>query len=90
MNQRIFIPWGSKGSAEALRRAALPAPAPEAPEDALPPGIEPLQLWPLDGEAPAGAMPIMVDNMLTRWLRPHQRAGCAATMLGVIVRLRRR
>ena len=78
MNQRIFIPGGSKGSAEALRRAALPAPAPEAPEDALPPGIEPLQLWPLDGEAPAGAKLIMVDNMLTRWLRPHQRQGCVA------------
>jgi DNA repair and recombination RAD54-like protein len=75
---KIFIPWGSKGSADALRRAALPTLAPEPPEDALPPGILPLQLWPSDGEVlPPNGKPIVVDNMLTKWLRPHQREGCA-------------
>ena len=39
----------------------------------LPPGIEPLALWaPSPGQE---GTPILVDNMLTRWLRPHQREG---------------
>jgi hypothetical protein len=74
------VPWGKAGSTDALRRAMLPVPPPEAPDDALPPGIEPLQLWPLDDSQP-NAKPIMVDNMLTKWLRPHQRDGYAPRLL---------
>ncbi len=39
----------------------------------LPPGVEPLVLW----EPPEGSAeePILVDTMLTRWLRAHQREG---------------
>ncbi len=41
-------------------------------QEELPPGIEPLVLWePPDGEGD----PVVVDNMLVRWLRPHQREG---------------
>jgi DNA repair and recombination RAD54-like protein len=67
-----FVPWGQKGT------ALLPVSAPKAAptEYDLPPGVEPLQLWPLDPEPlPEGGTPIVVDSMLTRWLRPHQRAG---------------
>lgn len=39
----------------------------------LPPGIEPLVLWePPPGEAGEA---VVVDDMLTQWLRPHQREG---------------
>lgn len=42
---------------------------------ALPEGIEPLILWqPGPGEE---GPPVVVDPMLTRWLRPHQREGVA-------------
>ncbi len=39
----------------------------------LPPGVEPLVLW----EPPEASAeePILVDTMLTRWLRAHQREG---------------
>lgn len=39
----------------------------------LPPGVEPLVLW----EPPEGSSeePVIVDTMLTRWLRKHQREG---------------
>lgn len=42
-------------------------------DEVLPPGVEPLVLW----EPPEGSSgkPILVDNMLTKWLRPHQREG---------------
>ncbi len=74
--QRAFVPWGSKGGAFQLPK--LPPPPQDTSEEALPPGIEPLQLWPLEDSAdvPANAKPIMVDNMLAKWLRPHQREGC--------------
>ena len=39
----------------------------------LPPGIEPLVLWePAEGTTEE---PVIVDVMLARWLRPHQREG---------------
>ena len=41
------------------------------PQEALPEGIEPLTLW----QSPDGADEICVDNMLVKWLRPHQREG---------------
>jgi DNA repair and recombination protein RAD54 and RAD54-like protein len=46
----------------------------------LPPGVEPLVLWEAPPEEAPGAggsdrAPVVVDSMLTRWLRPHQREG---------------
>lgn len=42
-------------------------------EEPLPDGLEPLTLWePSEG---CGGRPVTVDNMLVRWLRPHQREG---------------
>lgn len=39
----------------------------------LPPGVEPLMLWePAEGST---EQPVVVDTMLARWLRPHQREG---------------
>lgn len=39
----------------------------------LPPDVEPLVLWAPGDDAEPDAKPIMVDNMLLAWLRPHQR-----------------
>lgn len=76
--QRAFVPWGSKGGAIKLPLAPPPSTS-AACDEALPAGVEPLQLWPLDGDAlPEGAKPVMVDNMLCKWLRTHQREGCVA------------
>ena len=47
----------------------------QAAPEPLPEGIEPLVLWaPPPGVA---GEPIVVDPMLTRFLRPHQREGVA-------------
>jgi DNA repair and recombination RAD54-like protein len=66
-------------AADALQQELLAAAAAAAAEDAaLPPGIEPLVLWdPVEAglAADAGEHAVTVDNMLTRWLRPHQREG---------------
>jgi DNA repair and recombination RAD54-like protein len=72
-------------AAAALQQELLAAAAAAAAEDAaLPPGIEPLVLWDpaeagLAADAAAAAAveehAVVVDNMLTRWLRPHQREG---------------
>ena len=76
--QRAFVPWGSKGVQIKLPTAP-PASSAGASDEALPTGVEPLQLWPLEGDAlPEGAQPILVDNMLVKWLRPHQREGCVS------------
>lgn len=84
-SRRVFVPWGSKASDVAR---ALPKPTQcAATEEAivLPEGIEDLVLWEPDREGDgaetsataggASAKPIVVDRMLTRWLRPHQREG---------------
>lgn len=72
----FFVPWGKSAPdmPKALARPMLP-PA-ELGDDELPPGIEPLVLWepPGDNSDPK-LKPVMVDNMLTKWLRPHQREG---------------
>ena len=70
--QRAFVPWGSKG---VLPPLPPPVQRVEAAQDALPEGCEPLQLWPTAEGVGEGAAPILVDNMLCRWLRPHQREG---------------
>jgi hypothetical protein len=42
-------------------------------DDSLPEGVEQLVLWqPPEG---VGGQPVVVDNLLTRFLRPHQREG---------------
>ncbi len=47
----------------------------QVPDEALPEGVEPLVLWtPPPGEEGG---PVLVDNMLVKWLRPHQREGVA-------------
>lgn len=43
-------------------------------QEDLPPGIEPLVLWEPAADQP-GDTPVVVDNMLTKFLRPHQREG---------------
>jgi DNA repair and recombination RAD54-like protein len=62
-----------------LLEAAAAAAAKQAAEDAvLPPRIEPLVLWdPVEAgfAVDAGESAVEVDNMLTKWLRPHQREG---------------
>ncbi|GLC33814.1 DNA-dependent ATPase protein rad54 [Pleodorina starrii] len=57
-------------------------PPPPAPEPALPEGIEPLVLWQLAavqpgavGAADGEPSEVVVDPMLVRFLRPHQREG---------------
>jgi DNA repair and recombination RAD54-like protein len=87
--RKAFVPWGG-GAFVPLKLkvpprellglpqdaaglgAASPAPAAE-PAVVLPPGVEPLVLW----EPPAGeqGQPVRVDDMLTQFLRPHQREG---------------
>ena len=83
-SRRVFVPWGSKPSAAAPPKpsAGLAAGASEE-QFTLPEGIEDLTLWSSDGNdgrlggssASVSAKPIVVDRMLTRWLRPHQREG---------------
>lgn len=75
--QRRFVPWGdSKAFTPPILAGLLPPvqPATQAPvEEPLPEGIEPLVLW----EPPAGSSggQVVVDSMLVRFLRPHQREG---------------
>ncbi|KAL4440282.1 hypothetical protein ABPG75_003283 [Micractinium tetrahymenae] len=87
--RKAFVPWGGgkfvplklkAPPRDLLPEAELPAGAPAAPAAApaapavvLPPGVEPLVLW----ELPAGVegQPVRVDDMLTQFLRPHQREG---------------
>jgi DNA repair and recombination RAD54-like protein len=77
--RKQFVPWGASGKPFQAPVKFIPqssddpaAEAAAAPVE-LPPGIEPLVLW----EPPPGTEgnPVRVDNMLTRFLRPHQREG---------------
>lgn len=76
--RRQFVPWGAAGKFQAPKvflpqREDSAAAAAAAEAIVLPPGVEPLVLWaPAPGEA---GKPVVVDPMLTRWLRPHQREG---------------
>ena len=87
-SRRVFVPWGAKASDVA---AAMPKPkaltSTESEHIELPEGVEDLVLWTpgeraaegeagTSGEEPhPNAKPVVVDRMLTRWLRPHQREG---------------
>ena len=82
-NRRKFVPWGSSVNIATAGRASFVAPLlasahTNEAEEALPPGIEPLVLWEdnpknVEGTDTKLLPPITVDNMLCKWLRPHQR-----------------
>jgi DNA repair and recombination RAD54-like protein len=76
--RKQFVPWGASGKPFQAPVKFIPQSSDDPAADSaapieLPPGIEPLVLW----EPPPGAdgNPVRVDNMLTRFLRPHQREG---------------
>lgn len=74
--RNFFVPWG-KSVPDMPKTAFKPAaPAADVGEDELPPGIEPLVLWEPPDDSDPKIKPVIVDNMLTKWLRPHQREGC--------------
>ncbi len=74
--RKQFVPFGGKGGTtfkmpevrvcEALMKQTAPYVEPE-----LPPGVEELVLWKSADESSQ----VRVDNMLTKFLRPHQREG---------------
>ncbi|EFN53964.1 hypothetical protein CHLNCDRAFT_136249 [Chlorella variabilis] len=86
--RNTFVPWGG-GKFVPLKLSMPPREPEPLPEGAsaaaaaagaaqpaavvLPPGVDPLVLW----APPAGAEgePVRVDDMLTQFLRPHQREG---------------
>ena len=75
--RKVFVPWGSNAPLKPLMPSLPFLDAPQAPPAqaiVLPEGIEPLVVW--EGAAPqGGSTSVVVDPMLTRWLRPHQREG---------------
>lgn len=84
--RKRFVPWGS--TSPTLIAITNRLKAPEAAEiDAvednveLPPGIEPLVLWQPEEIVEEGynLVPIIVDPLLVRFLRPHQREGVQFT-----------
>eukprot|EP00775_Hariotina_reticulata_P012633 gene12633-12762_t len=69
-----------KQQQDVLQTLAGAAAASAAEDTTLPPGIEQLVLWDpveagLAGVEAHGEQAVVVDPMLTRWLRPHQREG---------------
>eukprot|EP00195_Chlamydomonas_chlamydogama_P012357 CAMPEP_0202906302 /NCGR_PEP_ID=MMETSP1392-20130828/38231_1 /ASSEMBLY_ACC=CAM_ASM_000868 /TAXON_ID=225041 /ORGANISM="Chlamydomonas chlamydogama, Strain SAG 11-48b" /LENGTH=1035 /DNA_ID=CAMNT_0049594745 /DNA_START=120 /DNA_END=3227 /DNA_ORIENTATION=+ len=83
--RRRFIPWGDNKPflvpslplpPRIVESANMPAPTPVqdlCSGEVLPAGVEPLVLWePPEGAAGQG---VVVDNMLLKFLRPHQREG---------------
>ncbi|KAJ4967147.1 hypothetical protein NE237_018996 [Protea cynaroides] len=80
--RRRFVPWGSSRPALVTITNRLNIPnvvETVVPEESvsLPPGVEPLVLWqPEVTEDDCGNLtPIVVDPLLVRFLRPHQREG---------------
>ncbi|XP_055834255.1 protein CHROMATIN REMODELING 25 isoform X2 [Solanum dulcamara] len=80
--RKKFVPWGS--TSPTLIAITNRLKAPEAAEiDAvednveLPPGVDPLVLWQPEEIVEEGynLVPIIVDPLLVRFLRPHQREG---------------
>eukprot|EP01018_Ginkgo_biloba_P036784 Gb_13099 [translate_table: standard] len=80
--RKRFVPWGSQGpilvpitNLPLLPKLIVKESSEE--EVYLPPGIEPLVLWQPGDTAEAGAKSkaIVVDPVLVRFLRPHQREG---------------
>ncbi|PPS05376.1 hypothetical protein GOBAR_AA15296 [Gossypium barbadense] len=82
--RKRFVPWGSLTPALVAIAKPLGIARPESDEAdiveeivTLPPGVEPLVLWqPEQSEdGPIEVVPIAVDPLLVRFLRPHQREG---------------
>lgn len=71
----FFVPWGKSISDVPRPVFTASASAPELTEDELPPGVEPLVLWEPPDDSDPKLKPVVVDNMLAKWLRPHQREG---------------
>lgn len=78
--RKRFVPWGSSRPAlvEIHNRLNVPSVAEkDALEESepLPPGVEPLVLWQPEELEEGGERlaPIVVDPLLVRYLRPHQR-----------------
>lgn len=80
--RKRFVPWGSQRPAlvpitNMPSLAKLPMEEIPKEELCLPPGIEPLVLWQPEDISGDGvkSKPIVVDPVLVRFLRPHQREG---------------
>ncbi|KAM7482511.1 hypothetical protein LguiB_007094 [Lonicera macranthoides] len=80
--RKRFVPWGSTRPALVAITNSFNNPVAAEKdvleEDAsLPPGIEPLVLWQPEEveEGDNKSVPIVVDPLLVRFLRPHQREG---------------
>ncbi|GAB2217617.1 hypothetical protein Drorol1_Dr00000817 [Drosera rotundifolia] len=81
--RKRFIPWRSsmQTSVRAICGFDLNKPVREDSEEeedmSLPPGVEPLILWQPEGaeDGDCGKAPIVVEALLSRYLRPHQREG---------------
>lgn len=80
--RKRFVPWGSSMPALVAIPNRLNEPSiaeKDVVEESftLPPGVEPLVLWqPEESEnGAANLVPIVVDPLLVRFLRPHQREG---------------
>ncbi|KAK9112794.1 hypothetical protein Scep_020313 [Stephania cephalantha] len=80
--RKRFVPWGSSRPVlvEISNRLNVPngvGKVDSEESEPLPPGIEPLVLWQPDesGELSGDSKAIVVDPLLVRFLRPHQREG---------------
>lgn len=79
--RKRFVPWGSSSTAFVPNIERLLSIPNEAEKDiveesvTLPPGIDPLVLWQPEEfeDGAANMMQIVVDPVLVRFLRPHQR-----------------
>ncbi|KAL3621160.1 DNA-dependent ATPase protein rad54 [Castilleja foliolosa] len=80
--RKRFVPWGSTKPVlvNITNRLNIPSSVgDDDPEESasLPPGVEPLVLWQPEESKEAGneSTSIVVDNLLVKFLRPHQREG---------------
>ncbi|XP_075477166.1 protein CHROMATIN REMODELING 25 isoform X3 [Primulina tabacum] len=80
--RKRFVPWGSTRPVLINITNKFHIPITIEKEDleestSLPPGIEPLVLWQpeISNERDSDLVSIMVDHMLVKYLRPHQREG---------------
>ncbi|KAI3915901.1 hypothetical protein MKW98_004342 [Papaver atlanticum] len=79
--RKRFVPWGSSRPVVIgiSNRTDTPSAEKDTPEPSvtLPEGIEPLVLWQSEesGEECVTSISIVVDPVLVRFLRPHQREG---------------
>ncbi|KAG8368368.1 hypothetical protein BUALT_Bualt15G0038200 [Buddleja alternifolia] len=80
--RKRFVPWGSTRPVLVNITNRLNTPTTTENDESeeiisLPPGIEPLVLWHLEEskEGDSGFPPIIVEPLLVKFLRPHQREG---------------